>query len=133
MHVSHARVALQGRVEFYAIPDDVTANNNNTHLLFSINAYGTFHVDVKLENMTLVGEILDYDVDFSLETSNIGSMSDPYVFLLTDLVTYSVVVPRLNELGAAGIKLPMIEHVSLANPTIQLLTEAVSHTELYSV
>ena len=126
MHVSHARVALQGRVEFYAVPDDVTTNNNNnTHLLFSINAHGTFHVHVKLENMTLVGEILDYDVDFSLETSNIGSMSDPYVYLLTDLVTYSVVVPRLNELGAAGIKLPMIEHVSLANPTIQLLTEAV--------
>ena len=100
-------------------------NGTSSKFMFSTSLDVQFDLKVKLEKLNVTAQIQDFRLNMSLIKSSIGSVNVSLLRSVIDLVVKVFVIPRLNAVGATGLRLPSLDHVSYEHAELQWVRNAL--------
>ena len=118
-------VRLHGLIEFYVTQNVTNATTSTPHFTFATNVDITLNVSVTLRDLKIVAEFTDYNIDLSLNRTDIGDVNIGYLQFVVNIFMMTSIMPRLDLMGEAGFQLPVIKDVEYLNPSIVFLENAI--------
>ncbi|XP_033754787.1 bactericidal permeability-increasing protein-like [Pecten maximus] len=126
--------SASGIIDFYARP--VTGNNRGNRLfrysirntpayLFTLNVTMSTAADVQVKNETIYGKLRDVKFGVKVVKTTIKDINDKALQFIIDIALNTVVIPKINSIGAKGLALPTIENVHFVNPSLSLMQRTV--------